>query len=51
MKKLFLILSISLSLLSCGDKPDVDFTWTPTNPKVGEEIQFTNLSTGASKYS
>gem|GEM_PF-1959922 len=28
--------------------PRADFTWTPSDPKLGQSVQFTNASTGAS---
>ena len=37
--------------VSCGEKPEADFTWEPMEPKAGEPIKFKNLSTGARSYS
>ena len=43
--------TMALLLMSCGKKPTANFTWSPTNPKAGEEVRFTNTSTDAKKYS
>jgi PKD repeat protein len=37
--------------LACSEKPKADFTWSPLEPKVGEEVNFKNLSINAKKYS
>ncbi|HNX89436.1 MAG TPA: PKD domain-containing protein [Bacteroidales bacterium] len=44
-----IILCIVLS--GCGKTPIADFSWSPQNPKAGEEVQFTNLSTDAKEFS
>jgi PKD repeat protein len=50
--KLFLVLTaICLLFATCGEKPTADFTWTPKEPVVGEEVKFTNLSQNAKSYS
>lgn len=49
MRNLILLL-ISLALISCGKKPTANFTWTPQNPKAGQEVQFTNTSIDAKKF-
>jgi PKD repeat protein len=41
---------IFLLLSSCGKKPTANFTWSPQNPKAGQEVQFTNSSVDAKKY-
>ncbi len=46
-----LVLGILLFMVSCGEEPTADFTWTPNEPKAGEEVKFTNLSNGAKSYS
>jgi PKD repeat protein len=46
-----LIISICFLLAGCGKTPEANFTWSPQNPKAGEEVQFTNLSSDAKKYS
>jgi len=48
---LIVLFAIVLLLNSCGSNPEADFTWSPQNPKAGEEVQFTNLSRDAKKYS
>jgi PKD repeat protein len=50
MKHIFYSFFIIALLYSCGKKPEADFTWSPHNPKVGVEMQFTNISTNAKKY-
>lgn len=49
--KLYLNSILLVFLLnSCSEKPTADFTWSPTNPKAGEEVQFMNTSIQAKKY-
>jgi PKD repeat protein len=40
-----------LLLSACNDKPVANFTWLPENPKVNEEVPFTNLSSYAKRFS
>jgi PKD repeat protein len=49
--KASLILSAALILASCGKNPQADFSYTPAQPKAGQTVQFTNLSTEARTYS
>ena len=49
MKKLTIIICIVL-LSGCGKKPVANFTWSPQNPKAGQEVQFTNTSIDAKSY-
>jgi PKD repeat protein len=37
--------------LSCGKNPQADFTYSPSQPKAGQTVQFTNKSTEARSYS
>lgn len=53
----FLVLSFTIALVtSCGDKesplPDirVAFSFSPENPEAGEEVTFTNASTGGTEF-
>lgn len=39
-----------MGLVSCGESPTADFTWSPENPKAGETVQFTNHSENAKRY-
>lgn len=39
--------SICFLLAGCGKQPAANFTWSPQNPKAGEEVQFTNTSVDA----
>ena|SRR5690606_15088732 len=50
MKKYSLIVFVCFLLQSCGKQPQANFTWSPQNPKIGEEVQFTNTSVDAKKY-
>jgi PKD repeat protein len=49
-KNLLLLFCLPLFFISCGKKPEANFTWSPTNPKAGVEMQFTNTSIDAKKY-
>jgi len=51
MKKIVFIGCLCFLMQSCGKKPVADFSWSPQNPHAGEEIQFTNTSLDAKKYS
>jgi len=51
MKKFLALSFVCIILQSCIKKPEANFTWSPQNPKIGQEVQFTNLSTDAKKYS
>ncbi|MCF8298234.1 MAG: PKD domain-containing protein [Saprospiraceae bacterium] len=51
MRTLIILGFVCFVLQSCGKKPEADFTWSPKNPKAGEEVQFTNLSINAKSYS
>ena len=51
MKAKYLVIFTCVSLLSCGKEPTANFTWSPQNPKAGQQVQFTNNSVDAKKYS
>ncbi|MCA1763805.1 MAG: PKD domain-containing protein [Cryomorphaceae bacterium] len=40
-----------IGLMSCGKQPTSNFTWEPQDPIAGEEVQFTNKSLNAERYS
>jgi PKD repeat protein len=42
---------IALLFVSCSAKPQAGFTWSPLEPKIGEDVSFNNLSIDAKKYS
>ncbi len=50
MKNLPVTIFICFLLAACGKKPTANFTWSPQNPKTGEEVQFTNTSIDAKSY-
>ena len=49
MKHNWIILLIGCTLIACNKK-DIDFGFSPTNPRAGESIQFTNLSTSGEEW-
>ncbi len=55
-KPFIMLLAVSLLVFSCGDDEDpgpdirVGFNYTPDAPVAGQEISFTNASTGGSTY-
>ena len=52
MKHNSIILLLSLMLLAaCQGKTSVDFSYSPTEPRAGESIRFTNLSDGGEEWS
>jgi PKD repeat protein len=50
MKKLIYLSLMAFIAISCSKKPIADFSY-PTITKVGEDIQFTNLSSNAEQFS
>ncbi len=38
--------SRSLTVAASGSKPTASFTWSPSSPKAGQSVQFTDTSTG-----
>ena len=50
MKKTAIIIFACALIIGCGKQPTSDFTWSPNNPKAGEEVQFINSSINAKKY-
>lgn len=50
MKKLKLIIVASIFTIGCGKTPQSNFTYSPSNPKVGQEVQFANSSINAKSY-
>jgi PKD repeat protein len=51
MRKIIALFTLTILLAACGEKPEADFTWSPSSPKAGQEVKFTNLSSDAKKYS
>jgi len=50
-RTVFISIIFLLTLLGCGKEPIADFSWEPKQPKVGQEVKFSNLSTNAKSYS
>ena len=49
MKKTFLLLTLCCALIACR-KTQVDFTFSPTAPRAGETVRFTNLSSSGEEW-
>lgn len=49
--KTSILILVGLIFISCDKQPVADFTWEPLEPKAGEQVKFTNLSTDAIGYS
>lgn len=49
--KFLIVIAFGLLMICCGKSPVADFTWEPKEPKAGEEVKFTNLSSDAKSYS
>ena len=49
MKKTILLLTLCLALMACK-KVNVDFTYSPTEPRAGQAVQFSNLSSGGEEW-
>ena len=49
MKKIVLLLTLCCALLACK-KIDVDFSYSPTAPRAGEAVKFTNLSSSGEDW-
>ncbi len=50
MKHIPKVMIACLAMASCGKKPSANFTWSPLNPKPGQEVQFTSTSVDAKSY-
>lgn len=49
MKHNWILLALGCALMAC-DKTNVDFGYSPTNPRAGESITFTNLSSSGEEW-
>ncbi|MBQ1858985.1 MAG: PKD domain-containing protein [Paludibacteraceae bacterium] len=49
MKKTILLLTLCLALMACK-KVNVDFTYSPTEPRAGQSVQFSNLSSAGEEW-
>ncbi|MBQ6984495.1 MAG: PKD domain-containing protein [Paludibacteraceae bacterium] len=49
MKKTYVLLTICCALMACK-KVDVDFSYSPTEPKAGETVKFSNLSSSGEEW-
>jgi PKD repeat protein len=44
------VILLLLALCACSKKPSANFTWSPVNPHVGQQVVFNNLSEDAKKF-
>ena len=50
MKKIWILLTLCCTLIACK-KNNVDFSYSPTEPRTGQSILFSNLSTSGEEWS
>lgn len=50
MKKIYLLLTLCFALIACK-KVSVDFSYSPTEPRAGQAVQFSNLSSSGEDWS
>lgn len=48
--KISLLLLLSIYIFAACNSVDADFSFTPAEPKTGQKVVFTNLSTGSDKW-
>lgn len=49
MRKIYILLTLCCALIACK-KIDVDFSYSPTEPRAGQAVTFSNLSTGGEDW-
>ena len=49
MKKIYILLTLCCALIACK-KVDVKFTYSPTEPRAGEKVQFSNQSSSGEEW-
>lgn len=49
MRKIYLLLTICCALIACK-KNSVDFTYTPTEPRAGQSVRFSNMTTTGEEW-
>ena len=49
MRKIYILLTLCCALIACK-KIDVDFSYTPTEPRAGQAVTFSNLSNGGEDW-
>ena len=49
MRKIYILLTLCCALMACK-KNEVTFSYSPTAPRAGEKIQFTNLSSSGEEW-
>lgn len=49
MKRIYIVLTLCCALMACK-KTEVNFNHSPTEPRAGESVSFSNLSTGGEEW-
>ena len=49
MKKIYLLLTLCLALIACK-RNSIDFSYSPTEPRAGQSVLFTNLSSSGEEW-
>lgn len=49
MKKIYILLTLCCALIACK-KNEVNFSYSPAEPRAGEKVQFTNLSSSGEEW-
>ena len=49
MKRIYIVLTLCCALMACK-KTEVNFSYSPTEPRAGESVSFSNLSTGGEEW-
>ena len=50
MKKIYLLLTLCLAMIACK-RNNIDFSYSPTEPRAGQSVQFSNLSDSGEEWS
>ena len=49
MKRIYIVLTLCCALMACK-KTEVNFSYSPTEPRAGQAVSFSNLSTGGEEW-
>ena len=49
MKRIYIVLTLCCALIACK-KTEVNFSYSPTEPRAGQAVSFSNLSTGGEEW-